>query len=62
MGKDFTSTRSQGPDTKRGPLHICERCGFEQFYEDELVEQEGLLVCPECYDEPDEAGNMKLIG
>jgi len=36
-----------------GKLKDCERCGFT-YDEDELMEdgEKGIIVCPDCYDEP----------
>ncbi len=29
----------------------CDRCGFT-YRDGDLVEQDGIMVCPKCYDEP----------
>ena len=62
MGRDLKETRTQGADKLRGPLRICGRCGQEQNYEDELVEQDGMWVHADtCFDLEQDAGNIRLI-
>ncbi len=38
--------------------HECEICGFE-YYKNQLIEQDGLLVCEDDYDDPDYNSNRR---